>query len=117
MKCLVTGGNGFIGSHLVDRLRSMGHTVLVIDNLSATSNEKFYYCNNVASHWLDITDYNKTRYLYNGVDYVFHLAAESRIEQTLANPILCMQTNVVGTSTVLQCAKEAFVKKVIFSSI
>ncbi len=116
MRCLVTGGNGFIGSNLVDRLKSLGHKVLVIDNLSATSNENFYYSSDVVSYRADITDYRRTRELYNGVDYVFHLAAESRIEQTLANPSLCMKTNVEGTTNVLQCAKEAFVKRVIFSS-
>jgi UDP-glucose 4-epimerase len=115
-RCLVTGGAGFIGSTLVDKLKLLGHEVIVIDNYSATSNEQFYHCKNAKYVFLDIADYEKTRPYYNGVDYVFHLAAESRIEQTLQNPQLCMQTNVMGTTNVLRCAKESYVKRVIFSS-
>jgi UDP-glucose 4-epimerase len=65
---------------------------------------------------MDIADYPGTRHLYEGVDYVFHLAAESRIQPAIANPLLCVHTNTYGTAVVLQSARESGVKKVIYSS-
>lgn len=115
-KSLVTGGAGFIGSNLVDRLIDLGHEVVVIDNESAECNEKFYWNGKAENHKLDICDYEFTRDLYNDVDYVFHLAAESRLQPAIKNPINAVTKNAVGTCTVLQCAREAGVKKVIYSS-
>jgi len=114
-KSLVTGGAGFIGSHIVDKLIDMGHDVIVIDNESA-NNEQFYWRPESRNYAIDIRDYEKTRDLYDGVDYVFHLAAESRIVPAIENPINAVSLNCVGTCTVLQCAREANVKKVIYSS-
>lgn len=116
MKCLVTGGAGFIGSNLVDKLLSMGHEVVVIDNESSECNENFYWNENASNHKVDIIDYESTRPLYEGVDVVFHLAAEARIQPAIKNPIRAVMTNSVGTCTVLQCAREAGVKRVIYSS-
>jgi UDP-glucose 4-epimerase len=116
MKALVTGGAGFIGSNLVDRLLDMNWEVIVIDNESAECNEKFYWNDKADNHKLDICDYEFTRELYDGVDYVFHLAAESRLQPAIKNPINAVTKNAVGTCTVLQCAREADVKKVIYSS-
>lgn len=116
MKSLVTGGAGFIGSHIVDKLLDLGHEVIVIDNESAESNEKFYWNDNSQNYKYDIRDYKNTRSLYNGVDYVFHVAAEARIQPAILNPIEAVSINCVGTVTVLQCAREAGVKKVIYSS-
>lgn len=115
MKALVTGGAGFIGSHLVDRLVHLGWEVLVLDNKSA-NNEQFYYNEDAYYFKWDICNYDLTRDLYNGVDYVFHLAAESRLQPAIENPINAVVKNSVGTCTVLQCAREAGVKKVIYSS-
>jgi UDP-glucose 4-epimerase len=116
MKSLVTGGAGFIGSNLVDKLIEIGHEVVVIDNESAESNERFYWNDKAQNHKYDIRDYENTRPLYDGVDYVFHLAAESRIQPAIENPINAVSLNSVGTCTVLQCSKEAKVKRVIYSS-
>ena len=116
MKSLVTGGAGFIGSHIVDRLVKMGHEVIVIDNESAETHDQFYYNNQAKYFKLDISDYESTRDLYNNVDYVFHCAAESRIQPSISNPLGTIKTNVLGTSVVLQASKEASVKKVINSS-
>jgi len=116
MKALVTGGAGFIGSNLVDKLLENGFEVVVIDNESAECNEKFYWNPKADNHKLDICDYEFTRDLYEGVDYVFHLAAESRLQPAIKNPINAVTKNAVGTCTVLQCAREANVKKVIYSS-
>jgi UDP-glucose 4-epimerase len=115
-KSLVTGGAGFIGSNLVDRLIDLGHEVVVIDNESAECNEKFYWNDKAKNHKLDICDYEFTRDLYKGVDYVFHLAAESRLQPAILNPINAVMKNAVGTCTVLQCSREAGVKKVMYSS-
>lgn len=116
MKALVTGGAGFIGSNLVDKLIKMNWKVVVIDNESAECNEKFYWNEKAENHKLDICDYEFTRKLYDEVDYVFHLAAESRLQPAIENPINAVTKNAVGTCTVLQCAREAGVKKVIYSS-
>lgn len=116
MKSLVTGGAGFIGSNLVDKLIDIGHEVVVIDNESAESNERFYWNDKAQNHKYDIRDYENTRPLYDGVDYVFHLAAESRIQPAIENPINAVSLNSVGTCTVLQCSKEAGVKRVVYSS-
>jgi UDP-glucose 4-epimerase len=116
MKCLVTGGAGFIGSNLVDKLVELGYDVDVIDDESATAHDQFYYNSKAQYYKYDICDYVNTRHLYDGVDYVFHLAAESRIQPTIENPIGAVKTNTLGTATVLQCSREANVKRVMYSS-
>ena len=115
MKSLVTGGAGFIGSHIVDKLIDMGHEVIIIDNQCA-NNEKFYLHPKAKNYQFDIRDYESTRKCYDGVDYVFHLAAESRLQPAIENPIDAVSRNCVGTCTVLQCAREAGVKRVVYSS-
>ena len=72
--CLVTGGSGFIGSHIVDRLIDMGHYVINIDNESAESNREFYKNLSADNYKLDVTNYKSIEPLFHGVDYVFHLA-------------------------------------------
>ena len=116
MKSIVTGGAGFIGSHIVDRLVEFGHEVIVIDNESATVHDHFYYNNKATYYKIDVGDYTGIRPLFEGVDYVFHLAAESRIQPTIDNPLLCLLTNAYGTAAVLQSAREAGCKKVMYSS-
>ena len=119
MKALVTGGAGFIGSHVVSRLLHEGwEEVIVIDNESAESNEEFYWYTDkeARNYQYDIADYDNTRPLYDSVDVVFHLAAEARIQPAIKNPLLAVKTNALGTATVLQCAREAGVKRVLYSS-
>ena len=116
MKSIVTGGAGFIGSHIVDRLVEFGHEVIVIDNESATVHDHFYYNDKATYYKIDVGDYTGIRPLFEGVDYVFHLAAESRIQPTIDNPLLCLLTNAYGTAAVLQSAREAGCKKVMYSS-
>ena len=116
MKSLVTGGAGFIGSNLVDGLLSLGHEVIVIDNEYSDAHDHFYWNDYTENYKYDIRDYEKTRPLYDGVDYVFHIAAEARIQPAILNPVGEISINSVGTCTVLQCAREAGVKKLMYSS-
>ena len=114
-RSLVTGGAGFIGSHIVEYLLEQGHYVTVVDNESA-NNEEFYWhdrCDNVKA---DITDYQAMKNVMTNVDYVFHLAAESRLQPAIKNPIEAVQKNCVGTTVMLQCAREAGVKRFVYSS-
>ena len=116
MNILVTGGCGFIGSNLIDKLIEDGHQVSVIDNLSATCHDQFYYNHRAKYHKFDISDYENTRSLYDGIDFIFHMAAESRIQPAMDNPLQTVKTNTLGTATVLQCARESKVKRVMYSS-
>ena len=116
MKSLVTGGAGFIGSNIVDELLGLGHDVIVIDNESSDAHENFYWNDLAENHKLDICDYEDIRPLFDGVDYVFHLAAEARIQPAILNPLKAVKTNSLGTATILQCAREAGVGRVVYSS-
>lgn len=116
MKCLVTGGAGFIGSHIVDKLLEQGHHVTVIDNKSSGVHDQFYHNSKAQYYELDIVNYESTRHLYKDIDYVFHCAAESRIQPTINNPLGAIQTNTLGTGVVLQCSRESSIKKLIYSS-
>ena len=114
MKVLVTGGAGFIGSHLVDKLIEQGHEVIVIDNLS-TGNKK--YLNSKAKfRKVDIRNLKKIKPVFKGVDCVFHLAAQPRIQPSIINPAESHSNNVVGTLNVLIAARDAKVKKFIYSA-
>jgi UDP-glucose 4-epimerase len=116
MRALVTGGAGFIGSNLVDRLISDGHDVTVIDNESSDANEQFYWNSAAKNYKYDINDYTMVRRLYEGVDTVFHLAAEARIQPCIEDPLKAVEANMLGTASVLQCARACEVKRVIYSS-
>ena len=123
MRSLVTGGAGFIGSHLVDKLIEMGHQVTVVDNESSICNEQFYWNDKAWNVKADISDVQVMEQVFNCVnegmpkiDYVFHLAAYSRIQIALKNPVGCVRTNVLGTTTLLQFAREHGVRAFINSS-
>ncbi len=114
MKTLVTGGAGFIGSHLTDRLIEQGHEVVVIDNLSSGKRE---YVNQKAEFFeLDVRDFEKIKPLFNGIDFVFHLAAVPRIPLSIKEPLMTNNINITGTLNVLLASNEAGVKRVIYTS-
>ena len=123
MRSLVTGGAGFIGSHLVDKLLEMGHQVTVVDNESSTCNQEFYWNDKAWNVKEDISDAQVMEQVFSCVnegmpkiDWVFHLAAYSRIQIALQNPVGCVRTNVLGTTTLLQNAREHGVRAFVNSS-
>jgi len=114
MKALVTGGAGFIGSHIVDALIARGDEVICVDDKSAPQNDQFYWNDAATNIAADIRDLHES--LYHGVDVVFHLAARSRIQPTVNNPSECFSVNVLGTQRVLDCSRLAGVKRVVYSA-
>jgi len=113
-KILVTGGAGFIGSHLVDKLVEGGHQVLVLDNFSTGKKENL---NKTAEiHDLDICDFERISPLFKGVDFVFHLAAIPRVPLSVENPIETTRVNILGTVNVFKAGFDAKVKRIIFAS-
>ena len=113
---LITGGAGFIGSNLADQLLAMGHKVTVVDNEYSDAHDQFYWNKDTYNVNCDIRDYKTLKNCMHGVDYVFHFAAEARIQPAILNPVGAISINSVGTCTVLQCAREAGVKKLMYSS-
>ena len=111
---LVTGGAGFIGSHIVEQLLSINHEVVVVDN-EYSDNDKFHWRKETYNVNIDITD-KALKNAFTNVDYVFHCAAEARIGPAIENPVNAVSINTLGTCNVLQCAREAGVKKVMYSS-
>jgi UDP-glucose 4-epimerase len=116
MKILVTGGAGFIGSNLVDKLLQLGHEVTVVDNESSDAHEKFHWNSKCDNHKIDICDYDSLLPLFEKIDYVFHIAAEARIQPAILDPAKAVKTNVLGTCNVLQAARHHKVKRVMYSS-
>lgn len=107
-KILVTGGSGFIGSHLVDRLIDLGHEVTSVD-LNYKTNPK------ANGRRVNITDRSHMVDAYEGIDYVFHVAGQARVQPSIANPMDSVINNVNGTAKVLELSKKAGVKRVIYS--
>ena len=113
-KVVVTGGCGFIGSHIVDRLVSLNFIVEVIDDLSAPENVEFFYNDSAKYHKLDISK-DDCSFVFKDASYVFHLAARSRIQPTIKSPGSCFEVNILGTQRVLEWSRKARVEKVIYS--
>ena len=119
MRCLVTGGAGFIGSNLVDKLIDDGHEVIIFDNYSTGKKEnvnpkaKFFLVD--ISHQPSFKDKTMEE-IMTGVDVVFHLAALARVQPSIENPIEYHNTNVNGTLNMLDACRRYGVKRFIFSS-
>ena len=117
MKILVTGGAGFIGSHLVDLLLEKGHKVKVIDDLSTGKRENIN--SNIVMNNFSIEDQNNHLdefFKANKFDYVFHLAAQSNLRVSLKDPIKDAEVNIIGSLNILKNCIKTNVKKLIFTS-
>ena len=115
MKCLVTGGAGFIGSHLVEELLSLNHQVTVIDDLSLGKESNLKKNKNLKFHKETILNQN-IKDIIQGHDVIFHLAALPRVQFSIQNPILTNEVNIKGTLNLLEAAKQAKIKRFIFTS-
>lgn len=114
MKCLVTGGAGFIGSHLVDQLIQDNHSVLVVDNLSNGRSAQVHHEAEFVKG--DITDFDLMRAVMGNMDVVFHMAALPRIQRAIDDPMDAFKSNVLGTMTVFEAAHRNHIPRVIYSS-
>jgi nucleoside-diphosphate-sugar epimerase len=113
---LVTGGAGFIGSHIVEALVQRGERVRVLDDLSTGRLENLAAVRDrIQWHQGDIRDRDGIRSCFGGVDYVLHLAALSSVARSLADPAATNSVNIDGTLNVLLLAREAGVKRVVFA--
>ena len=114
MKHVVTGGCGFIGSHLVDHLVDLGHEVVVFDDLSTSEGRVINpYATLVEG---SITDLEQVTSAIEGADCVFHMAAWARVPRSVDDPVGTHKVNVNGTLNVLLAAREKGVGRVVYSS-
>ena len=119
MKALITGGAGFIGSHLSDKLIESGHEVVVIDNLAngRMANIKHLLDNkNFKFYEFDIINLEDIKPAFKGVDWVFHLAGIGDIVPSIENPKDYYDCNVTGTFNVLESSREVGVKKIVYAA-
>jgi UDP-glucose 4-epimerase len=117
MKCLVTGGAGFIGSHLVDGLLLLGHRVTVLDNFSTGRRENLEHVkSSIALVEGDVSAAGEWVTQFEGVDWVFHLAALADIVPSIQNPESYFRANVDGTFNVLRAASAAGVKRLVYAA-
>ena len=119
MKAMITGGCGFIGSHLADFLIDSNYEVVVVDNLSIgrlDNISKLLDKSKFSFFQVDITDFDKLEVHFKGVDLVFHLAALADIVPSIENPQSYYQVNVTGTFNVLEACRKHDVKKIIYTA-
>ncbi|WP_226037322.1 NAD-dependent epimerase/dehydratase family protein [Aquibacillus saliphilus] len=114
MKVLVTGGIGFIGTHVVTELIKNNYDVAIIDN--RCNDEHYNHYVNVACYSVDINDYVDRIFEIERPDYVIHLAAQVDVNQSIADPGQDARSNILGTINILESCKKYDVKKLIFSS-
>jgi UDP-glucose 4-epimerase len=116
---LVTGGAGFIGSHLVDVLVAEGHQVRIIDDLSGGHRENISHHDSndsVEFYDIDINNIQPDCPVFNGVNFCFHLAGIGDIVPSIERPIDYFETNVQGTVRVLEAARHAGIDKLVYAS-
>jgi len=115
MRYLVTGGAGFIGSHITDRLLADGHQVRILDNFSTGKHENIPDSADVEIIAGDVGDYDTVCAAMAQVDMVFHEAAIASVPETVGNPLASERVNYRGTVNILEAARHASVKRVMFA--
>ncbi len=118
-QCLVTGGAGFIGSHLVEHLLADGHTVTVLDNFSTGRMENLGQTKDnsrLAIHHVDVSSYSEITQFFENVDWVFHLAALADIVPSIQQPLTYHKANVDGTIAVLEATRAADAKRFVYAA-
>lgn len=118
-KCIVTGGAGFIGSHLAELLISEGHDVVVVDNMTSgrlSNLAPIEESPKLSVIDADIRDVAALRPAFDGVNWVFHLAGLADIVPSIEMPAQYYSTNVTGTFNVLECAREAGVSRLVYAA-
>ena len=118
-RAVVTGGAGFIGSHLVERLVCEGLDVVVIDNMVSGRLENLDHLRaspNLSVHQLDLASSDDIHSILEGVDWVFHLAALADIVPSIENPIAYHKANVDGTVAILEAARSADVDRFVYAA-
>lgn len=118
-KALVTGGAGFIGSHLVERLLMDGHEVTVLDDFSSGNPDNLRRVKNhegFTFHRVDVGNFEEARPFFEGVEWVFHLAALADIVPSIQYPLTYHRANVDGTVSVLEAARSAGVKRFVYAA-
>jgi nucleoside-diphosphate-sugar epimerase len=117
MRYLVTGGAGFIGSHIVDELVRRGHQVVVLDDLSAGKESNLADVRSTIDLRVgSITDLAAVQSACNGADYVIHLAARTSVPRSVQDPIGTNSVNIDGTLNVLVAARDAKVRRIVFAA-
>lgn len=112
-KVVVTGGAGFIGSHLSDALLAQGLEVHIIDNLETGKKENIN--SKAVFYRADIRNYEEIEPIFSGADFVFHCAALPRIQTAIKDPVPAHHTNTTGTLNVLRASQKGGVKRLIYS--
>ncbi len=114
---VVTGGAGFIGSHIAERLLNDGHTVRIVDNFITGKPANLEILKGkVEFHEVSITNPSALRPIFEGVDTVFHHAALASVPLSIENPLLTHENNVNGTLNVLIAARDAGVRRVVYAA-
>lgn len=119
IQSIVTGGAGFIGSHLVEHLLAEGQQVIVLDSFTTGRPENLAHLRgnpHLSIHRLDISNAAEIKPLFEGVDWVFHLAGLADIVPSIQHPLAYHQANVTGTISVLEAARSAGVKRFIYAA-
>lgn len=119
MKILITGGAGFVGSHLCDKYTKNGDTVLCLDNFMNGSLTNIRQLLNYRNFKLvngDIRNFDLLEKITRDVDFVFHLAAQIHVDRSIVEPKMTYEVNVLGTQNILEVARMYDVKKVIYAS-
>jgi nucleoside-diphosphate-sugar epimerase len=114
---IVTGGAGFIGSHIAERLLSDGHCVRIVDNFSTGKRENLaHLAGDLQVCAVSITDRAALQPIFDGADYVFHQAALPSVPRSIDDPLTTHEYNVTGTLNVLLAARAAGVKRVVYAA-